>query len=361
MIRKWFGKFFLLIFLAWMVTAGAADDSPVVLVIHGGAGTIKRENMDAEKEAEYHAALRSALATGHGILRQGGSSLDAVVATLTVLEDSPLFNAGKGAVFNGNGQNELDASIMDGSNLNAGAVAGVKHVKNPIVLARKVMENSRHVLLTGEGAEEFAKQQGLEFVSTEYFFTPHRWQQLEQRKLQEASEPDKPAFDINQQSALADDRYLGTVGAVALDRNGNLAAGTSTGGLTNKHWGRVGDAPIIGAGTYANNRTLGVSGTGDGEYFMRGVVAYDVSALMQYRGYSVEAALYHVVQEKLVDMGGAGGLIAVDKDGNIAMEFNTWGMYRGYVDRDGKVHTAIYEKQPRAAPGDATTTDSSDK
>ena len=358
MIRKWFGKFFLLVFVIWMAPVGAADTSPIVLVIHGGAGTIKRENLNAEQEAEYHAALRSALDTGYGILRQGGSSLDAVVATLTLLEDSPLFNAGKGAVFNGNGQNELDASIMDGSNLNAGAVAGVKHIKNPIVLARKVMENSRHVLLTGEGAEEFAKQQGMEIVPTEYFFTPHRWEQLEQRKLQDATDPEKPAFDINQQSALADDRYLGTVGAVALDHDGNLAAGTSTGGLTNKHWGRVGDAPIIGAGTYANNKTVGVSGTGDGEYFMRGVVAHDVSALMQYRGYSIEAALYHVVQEKLVDMGGAGGLIAVDKDGNIAMEFNTWGMYRGYIDRDGNVHTAIYEKQPPPSLGDATGEDS---
>ncbi len=262
-----------------------------------------------------------------------------------MLEDSPLFNAGKGAVFNSDGQNELDASIMDGSNLNAGAVAGVRHIKNPIVLARLVMEQSRHVLMTGEGAEQFAQEHDVELVSSEYFYTPHRWEQLEKRKLEEAKDPDKPAFDLNKQAALSADRYLGTVGAVALDRNGNLAAGTSTGGLTNKHWGRVGDSPIIGAGTYANNKTVGVSGTGDGEYFMRGVVAHDVSALMQYREYSVAAALYHVVQEKLVNMGGAGGLIAVDRNGNIAMEFNTWGMYRGYVDRDGKTHTAIYAEQ----------------
>lgn len=330
--------------LAEESVAAAAAESPVVLVIHGGAGTIKRAEMTAEQEAEYHAALRGALVAGYAILEQGGSSVDAVVAALSLLEDSPLFNAGKGAVFNAEGRNELDASIMDGSTLNAGAVAGVQRIKNPIRLAREVMDNSRHVLLTGEGAEEFAKEQGIEFVESRYFYTEKRWQQLEKRKLEEAREPRKPAFDMKEQATVDDNRYLGTVGAVALDRSGNLAAGTSTGGLTNKHFGRVGDSPIIGAGTYANNATVAISGTGDGEYFMRGVVAHDVSALMQYRGYSVGAALYHVVQEKLVNLGGAGGMIAVDRDGNIGMEFNTWGMYRGYIDRDGNMHTAIYEK-----------------
>lgn len=278
------------------------------LVIHGGAGTITREKMSPEKEAEYREKITEALTVGYEILEKGNSSLDAVEAVVRIMEDSPLFNAGKGAVFTNAGTNELDASIMDGSTLQAGAVAGVKTVKNPISAARKVMEKTWHVMLSGDGADHFAAEQGLEIVDNNYFYTERRW-----NALKKAQEEEKH----------------GTVGCVALDKKGNIAAGTSTGGLTNKRWGRIGDTPIIGAGTYANNETCGVSGTGQGEYFIRGNIAYDVSALMIYRSLTVKDAAGQVI-DKLSERGGNGGLIAMDKNGKIAMSFNTEGMYRGY-------------------------------
>ena len=286
-------------------------NKPVVvygLVIHGGAGTITRKNMSSEKESAYRGKLTEALAAGFEILEKGGPSMDAVETTIRIMEDSPLFNAGKGAVFTNAGTNELDASIMDGSTLQAGAVAGVKTIKNPISAARKVMEETRHVMLAGDGADYFAKEQGLEIVNNDYFYTERRWKALQKEQ---------------------DAEKHGTVGCVALDRNGNLAAGTSTGGLTNKRWGRIGDTPIVGAGNYANNQTCGVSGTGQGEYFIRGNMAFDVSALMNYSSLSVEQAARQVIG-KLSGRGGRGGLIAMDKNGNIAMPFNTEGMYRGY-------------------------------
>ena len=278
------------------------------LVIHGGAGTITREKMSPEKEAEYREKITEALTVGYEILEKGNSSLDAVEAVVRIMEDSQLFNAGKGAVFTNAGTNELDASIMDGSTLQAGAVAGVKTVKNPISAARKVMEKTWHVMLSGDGADHFAAEQGLEIVDNNYFYTERRWNALKKAQEEETH---------------------GTVGCVALDKKGNIAAGTSTGGLTNKRWGRIGDTPIIGAGTYANNETCGVSGTGQGEYFIRGNIAYDVSALMIYRSLTIKDASDQVI-DKLSVSGGKGGLIAMDRNGNIAMSFNTQGMYRGY-------------------------------
>ncbi|HJQ68976.1 MAG TPA: isoaspartyl peptidase/L-asparaginase [Blastocatellia bacterium] len=306
------------------------------LVIHGGAGTILRSNMSPEREAAYRAALTEALQTGHAVLKRGGSSLDAIEATIKVLEDSPLFNAGKGAVFTSEGTNELDASIMDGATLKAGAVAGVKRIKNPISLARLVMEKSPHVMMVGEGAETFARQNGVEWVDPKYFYTEERWKQLQEAKRKEK----QPKTS----SLTTDDKKFGTVGAVALDQNGNLAAGTSTGGMTNKKFGRVGDAPIIGAGTYANNATCAVSATGHGEYFIRSVVAHDIAALMEYRGLSLKEAADIVVMKKLVKLGGEGGVIAIDKDGNHAMPFNSPGMYRGFIDSDGKAVVEIYKE-----------------
>ena len=299
------------------------------MVIHGGAGTIERREMTAENEKAHRAGLEQALTAGYAVLERGGSSLDAVQAAILVLEDNPLFNAGKGAVFTHEGTNELDASIMDGRTLNAGAVAAVQHIRNPIILARFVMEKSPHVMLEGEGAEAFGKKMGVKFVDQKYFYTDERWKSLQKEKAKHspAPTPDK-------------DRH-GTVGAVALDKSGNLAAGTSTGGTTNKQFGRIGDSPIIGAGTYANNRTCAVSCTGDGEYFIRALAAYDASALMEYEGMPVQKAAQAVI-DKVGKLGGTGGLIALDKDGNFAMPFNTSGMYRGSVDADGKISVEIY-------------------
>ena len=298
-------------------------EQPYGLGIHGGAGTITREYMSTEKEAEYISKLTAALKTGYAILEIGGSSIDAVEATIKVMEDSPLFNAGKGAVFTGAGTNELDASIMDGATLQAGAVAGVKTVKNPISAARKVMEETWHVLLAGEGADAFAKEQGLDIVDNSYFHTEHRFKSLIQAKEKEIEKH-------------------GTVGCVALDKKGNLAAGTSTGGLTNKRWGRVGDSPIIGAGTYASNETCAVSGTGQGEYFIRGSVAYDIAAQMNYEKKSVQAAAQAAI-DKLTERGGTGGVIVMDSKGNIAVPFNTEGMYRGFYLNNGELTVKIYK------------------
>ena len=279
--------------------------------------------MSTEKEAEYISKLTAALKTGYAILENGGSGLDAVEATIKVMEDSPLFNAGKGAVFTGAGTNELDASIMDGATLQGGAVAGVKTVKNPISAARKVMEKTWHVLLAGEGADAFAKEQGLDIVDNSYFHTEHRFKSLIKAKEKEMEKH-------------------GTVGCVALDKKGNLAAGTSTGGLTNKRWGRVGDSPIIGAGTYASNETCAVSATGQGEYFIRGSVAFDIAAQMDYEKKSVQTAAQAVI-DKLTERGGTGGVIVMDRKGNIAMPFNTEGMYRGFYLNDGELTVKIYK------------------
>ncbi|MBK6426734.1 MAG: isoaspartyl peptidase/L-asparaginase [Blastocatellia bacterium] len=320
-------------------------ERPFRLAIHGGAGTIDRTKMTAEREAAYRADLERALRTGHAILAKGGSSLDAVEATLHVLEDSPLFNAGKGAVFTHDGHNELDASIMDGATGSAGAVAGVRRVRNPISLARLVMEKSPHVMMVGTGAETFAREHGVKLVDPKYFWTEHRWKQLQEAKRQEAAERAKgKTAAVVTQVGESEGYKFGTVGAVALDQAGNLAAGTSTGGMTNKRFGRVGDAPIIGAGTYASNATCAVSATGHGEYFIRSVVGYDISALMEYKGMSVADAANEVVMKKLVERGGEGGVIAMDRAGNIAMPFNTTGMYRGWIDADGKVTVAIYKE-----------------
>lgn len=286
-----------------------------VLVIHGGAGNIIKKNYTPERQKQYEQKLEEALLTGNKILKSGGSALDAITETILILENSPLFNAGKGSVFNEEGKTEMDASIMDGKTGLAGAVAGVNTIKNPILGARIVMENSEHVLLTGAGADIYAKQQGLEIVDSSYFFTENRWKSY--RKAKEA-------HNINTEKH-------GTVGAVALDKYGNLAAGTSTGGMTYKMKGRVGDSPIIGAGTYADNNTCAVSATGHGEYFIRNVVAYDISALMKYAHYSLSAAADSVIMQKLVSQGGEGGIIAIDKDGNYTMTYNTKGMFRGVI------------------------------
>jgi beta-aspartyl-peptidase (threonine type) len=337
--------------LALLVSASAMAQSvnpqQITLVIHGGAGTITRKNMTPEKEKAYRETLEQALQTGYAVLKRGGSSLDAVEATIHVMEDSPLFNAGKGAVFTHEGRNELDAAIMDGKTGRAGAVAGVTTVKNPISAARAVMEKSEHVLLMGKGADEFAKLKGLQIVDPKYFYTEARWQGLQQALKEEKVQLDHTA--PKDSSGRADDliftegRKFGTVGCVALDQYGNLAAGTSTGGMTNKRWGRVGDAPLIGCGTYADNATCAVSATGHGEYFIRSVVAHDIAALMEYRGWSVKKAADEVVMKKLVERGGEGGVIALDRQGNVAMPFNSEGMYRGYVKADGKATVEIYK------------------
>lgn len=304
------------------------------IVIHGGAGVILKKNMTDEKEKDYLTALNAALDKGEAILKNGGTSADAVEQTIMILENHPGFNAGKGAVFTHDGTNKMDASFMDGQTQNAGAVGEVSTIKNPIRAARLVMDKSDHVLLTGEGANNFAIENGLETVPTDYFYTERRWNSL-QNVLQKENKQEgyihPPA-----------DHKFGTVGCVALDKNGNLAAGTSTGGMTNKRWGRLGDSPIIAAGTYANNETCGVSCTGHGEFFIRYAVAYDVSARMEYLGEDLATATDFVVNKKLVEKGGSGGLIAMDKYGNVAMPFNTEGMFRGYV-KDGKREVLIYK------------------
>ncbi len=305
------------------------------IAIHGGAGTILRNEMTAEKELAYKEALTAAILAGENILKQRGTALDAVEAAIITLENNPLFNAGKGAVFTHEETHEMDASIMRGDNLMAGAVAGIKNIKNPIQLSRKVMENSEHVMLCGEGAATFAKKMGFEFTPDSYFYTEQRHAQW----LNAVAE-NKIALDHN---IKTDEKKFGTVGAVALDMHGNLAAGTSTGGMTNKQFGRVGDSPIIGAGTYANNAQCAISCTGHGEFFIKAVVAYDVFCLMEYKQLSLEEACRIVVKEKLVKIGGEGGLIAVDKFGNISLCFNSDGMYRASVGINQELLVAIYK------------------
>ncbi|HSJ06398.1 MAG TPA: isoaspartyl peptidase/L-asparaginase [Longimicrobiales bacterium] len=327
------------------VTAPAPAGTSFGMVIHGGAGTISRSSMTPEAEAGYRAALEQALQAGHTILAGGGTSLDAVEAAVRVLEDSPLFNAGRGAVFTSEGRNELDAAVMDGRTLQAGAIAGVTRVRNPISLARLVMEQSPHVMMIGRGAETFGEEHGVVMVDPSWFFTESRWNSL-RRALETEGRPMPPRpAPAGSGDAIAPDtagdHKFGTVGAVALDRHGNLAAATSTGGMTNKRFGRVGDVPVIGAGTYASARCA-VSATGHGEFFIRNVVAHDICARMEYLGLTLERAADDVVMVRLVEQQGEGGIIAMDAQGNYTMPFNSTGMYRGYVGPDGRTHIAIF-------------------
>lgn len=312
------------------------SDSSIAIAIHGGAGTILPENMTPELQKEYEAVLKLAVTTGYEILKNGGSSLEAVIETIKIMEDSPLFNAGKGAVFTNEGSNELDASIMLGETLEAGAIAGVSRIKNPIVLAKEVMQHSNHVLLSGKGAEEFAVSRGIELIDPSYFFTERRFNDLQRIKDSEKTELDH--------SSKTKDSKFGTVGCVALDKNGNLCAGTSTGGMTNKRWNRIGDSPIIGAGTYANNKTCAVSSTGWGEHYIRNVVAYDISAMMEYANKDLSSATKEVIHKKLKATGGEGGVIAIDRKANISFEFNTPGMYRASIDKKGNLYIGIFKK-----------------
>lgn len=303
------------------------------IALHGGAGTVARHLLNEEKQKEYEAGLKAALNAGYRVLEFGGSSLDAVVAAVAILEDCPLFNAGKGAVFNHEGKHEMDASIMNGADRTAGAVAGVKNIKNPVLLAKAIMEKSEHVFLMGDGAEIFAKQQGITFEDDAYFHDDFRYEQYK-----EALEADRIQLD----HSAAGDRKFSTVGAVALDVHGNIAAATSTGGMTNKKYGRVGDTPLIGAGTYASNETCGVSCTGHGELFIRQVVAHQVHSMMKYGHQSLSQACEQVVMKDLVEIEGEGGLVAIDKESNIVFSFNSSGMYRGYKKSDGTEMVAIY-------------------
>jgi L-asparaginase / beta-aspartyl-peptidase len=336
-MRKWWYVYIILlaIYFACSFTERKREQpvQNLVLVIHGGAGVITRGDMSAEQEQAHVEKLQEALTSGYALLREGGSSLDAVQAAIIILEDSPLFNAGKGAVFAANGKNEMDAAIMDGKSGQAGAVAGLQHIKNPIILARLVMEKTPHVLLAGEGAEEFARSQGITMMPEEYFYTDYRWQQFLRAREKEKTRTDSVA-----------EKKMGTVGAVALDKYGNLAAGTSTGGMTYKKYNRIGDTPLIGAGTYADNHTCAVSATGHGEFFIRGVVAYDIAARMEYLGLPVAEAVHEVIDNKLTAKGGTGGVIALDASGNIAMDFNTSGMYRGFIRNDNTPQVWIYKE-----------------
>ena len=296
------------------------------IVVHGGAGTILKKNMSDEMELAYKLKLEEAINAGYNILEKNGSSKDAVEQTIKILENSELFNAGKGSVLSNKGVVEMDASIMNGQNLNAGAISGIKTIKNPISAARLVMEKSEHVFVSGEGAEEFAKLQGLDIIDNEYFITETRLKSL---------------LNAKKRDSIKDNKF-GTVGCVAIDKFGNITSGTSTGGMTNKKWNRIGDVPIIGAGTYANNNTCGISSTGWGEYFIRNVVAYDISSQIEYKKISIDLAAKNTLK-KVKDLGGNGGVIGIDKNGNILMDFNTEGMYRGYKKSDGESEISIYK------------------
>ena len=305
------------------------------IAIHGGAGTILRENLSEEKKQAYQIALQKSIITGHEILIKGGTAVDAVSAAVSSLEDCEYFNAGRGSVFSSIGEHEMDASIMNGSNLAAGAVCGIKGIKNPIGLAKEIMEHSGHVLLSGKGAKVFAETRELEFMPKKYFYSQHRYDQWQKVKGSSQAHLDH-SVDIT-------DKKFGTVGAVALDQNGNIAAATSTGGMTNKRWGRIGDSPLIGAGNYANNKTCAVSCTGDGEFFIRGVVAYDISCLMEYKGLSLQAACNEVIHNRIKKIGGEGGVIAIDSLGNVSLVFNSTGMYRGIMDSNNNPVIKIYQ------------------
>jgi len=315
-------KKYLCLLIILLFSCNNNDENRIAIVIHGGAGIILKENISKSKEDSIINKLDEAISKGWKLLNEGKSSELAVIETIKILEDSPLFNAGKGSVFNSEGKVENDASIMRGNDLNAGASSGTSNVKNPITLAADVMNHSDHVFLSGEGAENFAKDRNLEIVENEYFHTKFRYNQLLNKK---------------------EDNKYGTVGCVAIDYNGNIVAGTSTGGMTNKKWGRIGDSPIIGAGTYANNNTCGISSTGSGEYFIRTVAAYQVSSLLENHDYDLEKAMSKVVHQKIGGIGGDGGMIGIDKNSNISMEFNTPGMYRAYINKDGQKQILLYK------------------
>ena len=316
-------KKYLCLLIIILLSCNNHDENKIAIVIHGGAGIILKENISKSKEDSIINKLDEAISKGWELLKKGESSEMAVIETIKILEDSPLFNAGKGSVFNSEGKVENDASIMKGNDLNAGASSGTSNVKNPITLAANIMNHSEHVFLSGKGAENFAKNRNLEIVNNEYFHTKFRYNQLLNKK--------------------GEDKY-GTVGCVAIDGNGNIGAGTSTGGMTNKKWGRIGDSPIIGAGTYANNSTCGISSTGSGEYFIRTVAAYQVSSLLENHNYDLKKAMYKVIHEKIGGIGGDGGMIGIDKNSNISMEFNTPGMYRAYVNKYGEKEIFLYEE-----------------
>tara|TARA_Y100000591_G_scaffold66243_1_gene54824 strand:- start:455 stop:1408 length:954 start_codon:yes stop_codon:yes gene_type:complete len=316
-------KKYLCLLIILLSSCNNNDENKIAIVIHGGAGIILKEDISKSKEDSIINKLNEAVSMGWGLLKDGESSELAVIETIKILEDSPLFNAGKGSVFNSDGKVENDASIMRGNDLNAGASSGTSNVKNPITLAADVMNHSEHVFLSGKGAEKFAKERNLEIVENEYFHTEFRFNQLLDKK---------------------EEKKYGTVGCVAIDVDGNIVAGTSTGGTTNKKWGRIGDSPIIGAGTYANNNTCGISSTGSGEYFIRTVAAYQVSSLLENRNYDLTKAMSKVIYEKIGEIGGDGGMIGIDKNSNISMEFNTPGMYRAYVNKKGKKEILLYEK-----------------
>lgn len=342
-MKKYF-LFLVMIFFSVALNAQSTTKGKYVLVIHGGAGTILKSKMTPEKEKLYTQGLQNALNAGSAILKNGGSALDAVEATIKILEDDSLFNAGKGAVFTNEGKNELDASIMDGKTLKAGAVAGVTNIKNPITAARAVMDKSEHVMMAGKGAEEFAAMNGCETVDPSYFFTTQRWLDLQKAKKEDSLKAlhKDSTTGLLKQPENHDYKY-GTVGAVALDMYGNLAAATSTGGMTDKRYGRVGDSPIIGAGTYADNNTCAISCTGWGEYYIRLVMAKTISDRMEFAHQSLKDAADEMIMKKLPALGGDGGLIAVDKNGNFVMSFDTDGMYRGYVKSDGETKVEIYK------------------
>ena len=307
------------------------------IVIHGGAGTILKKNMTPEKDKAYREAMNEALSIGEAILKSGGSSMDAVEKTINFMENSELFNAGKGAVFTHEGKNEMDASIMYGKDQNAGAVGGVTNIKHPISAARAVLEKSDHVMMAGKGAEEFAEKNGIEIIDPSYFRTERRW-----NSLQRILKSEKEESELSESDDV--DKKHGTVGCVALDRDGNISAGTSTGGMTNKKYNRLGDSPIIGAGTFADNATCGVSSTGHGEYFIRYTVARDIAAMMEYGGKSLAESSNYIINEKLVEKGGTGGIVALDRKGNVSMDFNTAGMYRGYA-KPGERVVKIYKEE----------------
>ena len=316
-------KKYLCLLIIILFSCNNHDENQIAIVIHGGAGIILKENISKSKEDSIINKLDEAISKGWELLKKGQSSEMAVIETIKILEDSPLFNAGKGSVFNSEGKVENDASIMRGNDLNAGASSGTSNVKNPITLAANIMNHSEHVFLSGKGAENFAKNRNLDIVNNEYFHTKFRFNQFLNKK--------------------GEDKY-GTVGCVAIDVNGNIVAGTSTGGMTNKKWGRIGDSPIIGAGTYANNSTCGISSTGSGEYFIRTVAAYQVSSLLENHNYDLKKAMYKVIHEKIGGIGGDGGMIGIDKNSNISMEFNTPGMYRAYVNKYGEKEIFLYEE-----------------
>ena len=316
-------KKYLCLLIIVLFSCNNNNENKIAIVIHGGAGIILKENISKSKEDSIISKLDEAISKGWELLKEGESSELAVIETIKILEDSPLFNAGKGSVFNSDGKVENDASIMRGNDLNAGASSGTSNVKNPITLAADVMNHSEHVFLSGKGAENFAKERNLDIVDNEYFHTEFRYNQLLNKK---------------------DKNKYGTVGCVAIDAYGNIVAGTSTGGMTNKKWGRIGDSPIIGAGTYANNNTCGISSTGSGEYFIRTVAAYQVSSLLENHDYDLTEAMSKVIHEKIGGIGGDGGMIGIDKNSNISMEFNTPGMYRAFVNKDGKKEILLYEK-----------------